>query len=391
MYEVLIIISLLLPVAWYFGYRNGRRVAQSDSNGQQMGLSQKYFTGLNYLLNEDPDKAIDTFVSMLEVDSETVETHLALGNLFRKRGEVDRAIRIHQNLIARPSLTAPFRKMSLMELGCDYMAAGLLDRAENIFKELLLDQVYKQNSLKQLLAIYQQTKDWQNAIKVCEKLQMEASPSLKNEIAHFYCELAEDRLYSQTPKEAMHYAKKALIVDSSSARATLISGDILCSLTKYKQAIKTYRELIRQDIELLSEALEKIRLCFSQLNDSKGLMSFLSDAIEQGAGISTILIYAEEVQAHHGDHAVAKYIAQEMIRHPSLKGLIKLIELHLKHASENARPSLMMLQDVVSKLLENKPIYHCNQCGFDSKTLFWQCPGCKNWGSVKPIQGIEGE
>ena len=120
-------------------------------------------------------------------------------------------------------------------------------------------------------------------------------------------------------------------------------------------------------------------------------MSFLASAIEQGAGVSTILAYADEVQATEGDHAVAKYIALQMVKHPSIKGLIKLIELHLTHASENARPSLLMLQDVVSKLLENKPIYHCNHCGFDSKTLFWQCPSCKNWGSVKPIQGIEGE
>ena len=161
MYELLLIIALLLPVAWYFGYRNGRSIAESESDGLHTGLSRKYFTGLNYLLNEESDKAIDTFVSMLEVDSETVETHLALGNLFRRRGEVDRAIRIHQNLIARPSLSAAHRKMSLMELGYDYMGAGLLDRAENIFKELMHDLVHKQASLKQLLTIYQQTKDWQ--------------------------------------------------------------------------------------------------------------------------------------------------------------------------------------------------------------------------------------
>jgi lipopolysaccharide assembly protein B len=391
MYEILVIIAFLLPVAWFFGYKSGRNTEQNESSGQQSGLSRKYFTGLNYLLNEESDKAIDTFVSMLEVDSETVETHLALGNLFRKRGEVDRAIRIHQNLIARPSLSSSFRKMSLIELGYDYMAAGLLDRAENIFKELMNDQTYKQPSLKQLLVIYQQTKDWENAIHVCEKLQSEATPNLKNEIAHFYCELAEVRLYSKAPKEAIIYAKKALAVDTKSVRATLLSGDIQYSLGKYKQAIKTYRGLVQQDVELLSEALEKLRLSYIQLNDHKGLMSFLEFAIEQGAGVSTILAYADEVQAIEGDYAVAKYIAQQMVRHPSIKGLVKLIELHLTHASESAKPSLLMLQDVVSKLLENKPVYHCNHCGFDAKTLFWQCPSCKNWGSVKPIQGIEGE
>ncbi|WP_444994175.1 lipopolysaccharide assembly protein LapB [Aliikangiella sp. IMCC44359] len=391
MFESVIAVSLLLPIAWYFGYRNGKQKASGKSAARQLGLSKKYFVGLNYLLNEEADKAIDTFVSMLEVDSETVETHLALGNLFRRRGEVDRAIRIHQNLIARPSLSAAHRKMSLLELGYDYMAAGLLDRAENIFNELVADQTHKQASLKQLLLIYQQTKDWQNAIKVSEKLQPGASSSTKTEIAHFYCELAENKLYHQTPKEAVSYIKKAISVDANCARASMISGDIEFSLGRYKQAIKAYRELVRQDIEFLPEAINKVTACFKQLNDTKGLLQFLQHAIEMGAGVSSILVYAEEIKAEKGDIAAGQYIAHQMVERPSIKGLLKLIELYLKHASDSAKPSLLMLQGVVTKLLENKPVYHCNRCGFDSKALFWQCPGCKTWGSVKPIQGIEGE
>ncbi len=392
MYELFIIVVILLPIAWTLGYFNGRKAAKRKVSDNQVGFSKKYFVGLNYLLNEESDKAIDTFVSMLEVDSETVETHLALGNLFRRRGEVDRAIRIHQNLIARPSLTSAHRKMSLLELGYDYMAAGLLDRAENIFRELVREQAHKTASLKQLLQIYQQMKDWESAIQVAEKLQVDASGSLKTEIAHFYCEMAENRLYiEKQPKEAQQFIKKALNVDAYCARATLISGDIEYSLGRYKHAVKAYRELVKQDIELLPEAIEKIKSSFYQLNDKKGLAVFLQNAIEQGAGVSCILSYAEEVRHVKGDRAAGEYIAYQMSQHPSVKGLLKLIELHLKHASESAQPSLKMLQDVVSKLLENKPIYHCGQCGFDSKTLFWQCPGCKSWGSVKPIQGIEGE
>ncbi|TQV84502.1 lipopolysaccharide assembly protein LapB [Aliikangiella coralliicola] len=391
MNELLLVFALLLPVAWYFGYAKGKSSKSTQADHQHSGLSRKYFVGLNYLLNEEADKAIDTFVSMLEVDSETVETHLALGNLYRRRGEVDKAIRIHQNLIARPSLSASHRKMSLMELGYDYMAAGLLDRAENIFKELVNDQSHKQASFKQLLHIYQQTKDWQNAIKVSEKLQHSASPTLKIEIAHFYCELAENCMYSEAPREAVAYVKKALNVDPGCVRATLISGDLHYSMGRYKQAIKAYRELIRQDIGLLPKAIEKIHSSFIQLNDRKGLLAFLEMAIEQGAGVSTILAYAQEIQSSDGDRAAAEFIAMQMVKHPSIKGLLKLIDLHIKHASESGRPSLIMLQGVVSKLLKNKPVYHCNHCGFDSKTLFWQCPGCKTWGSVKPIQGIEGE
>ena len=393
MYELLIAVAVLLPLACYSGYRIGKKAGNGQSANKQLGLSKKYFVGLNYLLNEESDKAINTFVSMLEVDSETVETHLALGNLFRRRGEVDRAIRIHQNLIARPSLSAHHRKMALLELGYDYMAAGLLDRAENIFKELMLDQTHKQASLKQLLLIYQQTKDWQNAIKVSEKLQLDvaSASTLKTEIAHFYCELAEAKLFVKSHKEAIGFVKKALSVDPDCARATLVLGAIEFSTGRYKQALKAYRELLRQDVELLPEAIENITACYKSLNDRRGMLQFLQQAVEQGGGVSSILSYANEIRATEGDRAAGDFIAKQMVEHPSIKGLLKLIDLHLLHASETARPSLDMLKDVVSKLLEDKPVYHCNSCGFDSKTLFWQCPSCKNWGCVKPIQGIEGE
>ncbi|MGX5173790.1 lipopolysaccharide assembly protein LapB [Aliikangiella sp. IMCC44653] len=392
MFEIVIVIALLLPVAWVLGYFSGKKRSSKKSKSNQSGFSKKYFIGLNYLLNEESDKAIDAFISMLEIDSETVETHLALGNLFRKRGEVDRAIRIHQNLIARPSLTNSHRKMSLLELGYDYMAAGLLDRAENIFKELVLDSSHKQKSLKQLLVIYQQTKDWSKAIAVAEKIQVDARSNLNTEIAHFYCELAENMLFvERQPKTATSYVKKALAADSSSARAMLINGEILYSLGKYKQAIKNYRELVKTDLEILPEAILKIEICFKHLNDPKGFAIFLQNAIEQGAGISCILAYSEQIKLAKGDRAAAEYIAMQMATHPSLKGLLSLIELHLVHASESAKPSLQMLHQVVNKLLDNKPVYHCGSCGFDAKTLFWQCPSCKNWGSVKPIQGIEGE
>ncbi|WP_196138252.1 lipopolysaccharide assembly protein LapB [Aliikangiella sp. G2MR2-5] len=389
--EILIIFALLFPIAWYFGYRNGKQSGKSEVNDKSAGLSRQYFTGLNYLLNEQSDKAIDTFVSLLEVDSETVETHLALGNLFRKRGEVDRAIRIHQNLIARPSLSAKHRKMSLLELGDDYMAAGLLDRAEHIFKELVLDPQHKQASLSQLLQIYQQTKDWQNAIKVAEKLHLGDAPERRKEIAHFYCELAEEFIFEQSMREAVNQVKKALSIDPSCARATLISGTIHYNNGRYKKAIKSYRDLMHQNINLLPEAIDNIRAAFIQLSDQRGFIKFLEQSIEAGAGISVILSYAQELQVEQGDKVAADFIARQMVKHPSIKGLLKLINLHLKHASETAKPSLQMLHDVVTKLLKNKPVYHCNHCGFDTKTLFWQCPGCKSWGSVEPIQGIEGE
>lgn len=396
MNDLLIMVALLLPIAWYFGYRNGKKRMGKTSSKRRQGLSKTYFTGLNYLLNEESDKAIDTFVSMLEVDSETLETHLALGSLFRKRGEVDKAIRIHQNLIARPSLSTDDRKRALLELGYDYMSAGLLDRAENIFKELSNDHQHKETSLAKLLTIYQQTKDWQKAIATAAKVVHSDNPQVKKEITHFYCELAEESLQKKSYKDAVSFIKKALQADTESVRATLISGQIHYSRERYRKAIKNFSELIKRDIAFLPEALPMAVNCFVQINDQRGLLLFLQDALNRGAGISTILAYADILQSSStdtvlGDRSAAEFIAKQMQLHPSIRGLYQLINLHVGHASDTAKPSLMMLKDVVAKLLENKPVYQCNQCGFDSKSLFWQCPSCQNWGSVKPIQGIEGE
>jgi lipopolysaccharide biosynthesis regulator YciM len=390
MNELIFIFVFLLPIAWYFGFRNGKNREKERSSGNKAGFSRTYFTGLNYLLNEESDKAIDTFVSMLEVDSETVETHLALGSLFRKRGEVDRAIRIHQNLIARPSLSSSNRKSALLQLGYDYMSAGLLDRAENIFKELITVPNHKAASLSQLLIIYQQTKDWEKAIGVADKIEKKDN-STRAEISHFYCELADEALASKAYREALGFLKKAFQVDSNNVRATLISARIHFSKKRYKHAVKCYKDLIRQDLAFLPEAMDSLIDCFAALNDQKGLIYFLQDAIQKGAGISAILAYSDILQTTNGDREAADFIASQMNQHPSVKGLLRLIDLHIKHAPDSGKQSLSMLRNVVTKLIKNKPVYHCHHCGFDSKTLFWQCPSCKHWGVVKPITGIEGE
>lgn len=391
MYEFLFLFALILPIAWYFGYRQGMRKSKQQASRNSFVLPGKYFKGLNYLLNEESDKAIDTFISILEVDSDTVETHLALGNLFRRRGEVNRAIRIHQNLIARPALNDAHKKLSFIELGYDYMAAGLLDRAENIFKDLSSSSEHQNDSLKQLLVIYQQTKDWQNAINVSLKLKQTSDEQWSNQIAHFYCELAEKNIAENQPKEAIAQLKKAFDVHPHHLRATLLMGEIYYSLRDFKRAQKYYRELLRRNVVFLAEALDKINDTFVQLKDYPAFYTFLQSAVEKGAGSSVMLRYATEIQKQQGDRAAAEYIAAQMHSNPSIKGLLKLIELHLKHASENAKPSLQMLFDIVARLLEDKPVYRCENCGFDSKILFWQCPSCKHWGSVKPIVGIEGE
>src|SRR3990167_5526083 len=177
---------LLLPAAACSSWWLARRHYLTKEGQMENQLSREYVVGLNYLLNEQPDKAVDVFIKLLEVDSETVETHLALGSLFRRRGEVDRAIRIHQNLIARPQLSLFQRKEALMALGQDYMSAGVFDRAEHIFLEVVeLAGDREVNSLRGLLAIYQQEKAWEKALDVIQKVEGGTGRSMHFELAHY--------------------------------------------------------------------------------------------------------------------------------------------------------------------------------------------------------------
>ncbi len=198
------LLLLLLPIAavsgWYGGYKHKSSAAQKPNF-----LPRDYFIGLKYLIDEQPDKAVDIFIKMLEVNSDTVETHLALGGLFRRRGEVNRAIRIHQNLIARPQLVKGQRVQALSELAQDYMRAGVLDRAENLFLELLELDKGNEANFRYLLHIYEQQKDWEQAITIARKLH-----NMQPAIAHYYCELGDH--------------KKALLMDKNCVRATLLQG-----------------------------------------------------------------------------------------------------------------------------------------------------------------------
>ena len=272
------------------------------------------------------------------------------------------------------------------------MAAGLLDRAENIFKELSSDFTHKDNSLFSTLDyLISKPKTGRKRLKLPVRINSAKVTDHKVAIAHFYCELAEDALKAELYKDALSFIKKAFQADHSCARAILISADIHISKSRFKQAIKSYKDLVKHNVAFLPEAIEKVIKCYKELDDREGLVKFLHEALQSGAGISSMLAYAKILQSDQGDKAAAEFIAKKMENHPSIKGLLELIKLHIEHASESAKPSLLMLHQVVDQLLKNKPVYHCDHCGFDSKMLFWQCPSCRSWGEVKPIKGIEGE
>lgn len=381
---------LLLPVAaasgWFAAKRSNKRIEASAKD-----YTPAYFRGLNYLLNEQPDKAIDVFVQMLEVDSETVETHLALGNLFRRRGEVDRAIRIHQNLIARPTLNRDQRAQALLELGQDYMRAGLFDRAESLFDELGEMKLYQEQALANLLIIYQQEKEWKNCLKVARKLEKLTGKSHGVERAHYYCELAEEAKSNNDQREASALLRKAQGSDSECVRASILQGEIEVANGAYKAAINAFKNIERQDPAYMNEIMPPLVECYRQQDNRRELIVYLQQLFKRHQSIEPALTLTRFIQEDEGDEAAAGFITKYLNQHPNLEGLDQLIALHLESAKDKASDTLHIVQQLVRKLLQSRPAYRCSRCGFTAKTLHWQCPGCKSWSSIKPNTSLDND
>lgn len=385
---------LLLPTAawsgwWIANKRIGVNKAAPKSENQ---LTREYVVGLNYLLNEQPDKAVDVFIKLLEVDSETVETHLALGSLFRRRGEVDRAIRIHQNLIARPQLSEFQRKEALMALAQDYMSAGVFDRAERVFLEVAtLTGEREINSLRGLLAIYQQEKAWEKALDVVHQIEDTSGLSMHIEAAHYYCEIAAQALKKKQLDKAYQAIKDALVFDPRSVRASLMLANLEMQAGKYRSAIRALKRVPEQDAEFLNEIIELLVQCYREIDAMDECIDYLEQTLADHPRASVIFVIGDYLSREKSVDFAIDYVSEHLGRYPSIRGLNRLIHWHLESAHGKVRDKLQMLYAITSKFLDNKPIYRCGQCGFSGKLLHWQCPSCKQWSKTKPIHGLEGD
>lgn len=377
----MLLILVAIGIAWFLGYR--ARPLPSLSRKNQ--IPRDYFIGLNFLLNEETDKAVDIFIKMLEVDSETVETHLAVGKLFRRRGEVDRAIRIHQNLIARPQLERVYREQSLFELGQDYLSAGMLDRAERIFLELINVKSHEAESMNILMDIYQQAKDWNNAIQMAQKYEAVANQYMQPIIGQYYCELAETAFAKKQADTALTYLDKALAADKNCVRASLAQAKYLMEKGEYKSASRALKKIKDQNPDYLAEAIELLATCYEKRGEEDKLVVYLKKLLDEYPRVPVALILAERIRMRKGDKVAANFVADYVRRYPSLRGLYIFVNLYISSAEGRAKEDLHLLQNLMKNLLANKPDYQCNSCGFSGKTLHWQCPGCKEWGTMMPV------
>lgn len=387
------LLFLLLPVAALSGWLIGRKGAGVNEQRAYNKLNADYLKGLNYLLNEQSDKAIEVFVQMLEVDSETVETHFALGNLFLRRGEVDRAIRIHQNLMARPTLTQQQRQLALFELGKDYLRAGLLDRAESMLIRATENPELAPLAMPYLLEVYQQEKEWHKAIAVASKWKDRSGfPGMGSMIAHFMCEEAEEAFRTNRHSEARSLLRMAIKEDANSVRATLLEARMEMVRDNYADAIKLLRRIEYQDPGYISETIEAMRECHQRLGSDDELLTYLEALISRELGDSSIaLLHAEMIRKFSGTDAAIIALERYFHKNPSLRVMRQLIEWRLQSRVEDAPNDLALLNKLIAERIDKKPAYQCRNCGFNSRTLNWQCPTCKQWNTIKPLLGAEGE
>lgn len=386
------LLFLLLPIAAAYGWYMGNRSAKQDKQEKSHQISREYVRGLNLLLSEQSDKAVDHFIELLQVDDETIDTHLALGNLFRSRGEVDRAIRLHQNLITREGLTIDQKHIALQQLAKDYMVSGIFDRAEKILEQLIDEPEHRQQSLEQLMQIYQQTSEWDKAIRCGESLLALGKKRVHRDIAHFRCELAMQALASNETKQAIKLFKKALQDDSKCVRASIGLGNLYLEQRAYQKTIDQLEMVIRQDLDFVSEVLPTIADCYYALDDEQGLLNFLQTCINRKTGASAELMLAQILAKHEGIAKAQTMMTAQLEKNPTMKGFYRLIDYHIAEAEEGrARDSLTTIQSMVGEQMKLKPHYQCRQCGFASQSVYWHCPSCKKWGSIKPIRGLDGE
>jgi lipopolysaccharide biosynthesis regulator YciM len=346
---------------------------------ESRALPRSYFTGLNFLLNEQPDKAIEAFIEVVKVDPETIELHFALGSLFRRRGEYDRAIRMHQNLLERPGLAADQKLMALAELGQDYLKAGILDRAEEVFKKLE-NSAQSTAARRHLLDIYEQEKDWARAIEMTR--QVESDPS---ELAQYYCELAASESSQSRPDAARRHLEAALEANRKCVRASLLLGDIERSRNNLDRAIEHWKRIESQNPSYLALVAQRLLEAYREAGRAEEGLTLLTGYLERYPSLDLLdTVFQQTLEAKGPEQAYA-LVRDELRRNPTLLGLDRLLEAQIIAAgSPDKRRDLELVRNLVHGHTRRLARYRCETCGFKARQFHWRCPACGGWETYPP-------
>jgi lipopolysaccharide biosynthesis regulator YciM len=375
---------LLIPVFFGLGWA-AARVDMRQVVHESSSLPRSYFQGLNFLLNEQPDKAIDSFLEVAKVDSQTVELHFALGNLFRRRGETERAIRMHQNLIDRADLDDAVRLHALAELGQDYLKAGLLDRAEEIFNKLI-DTTFEADAKRNLLEIYQVEKEWLKAIELARELPDVAT---QQEVAEFYCELAATEIMRSKPDSARAYLESAMQQNRKCVRASLLQGDLLAQEGKQQTAIEAWQRIEQQDPAYLALVAQRLLETYRKLDRRDEGIALLSGYLERYPSLDLLDVVYQLVLEGEGTEAAYRLVRAELQRNPTLLGLEKLMSARLPLVAPEVRPDVEIAKTIIQGYTKRLSRYRCDNCGFKARQFYWRCPACGGWETYPPRRSEE--
>jgi lipopolysaccharide biosynthesis regulator YciM len=380
---------LALPLFFALGWL-AARVDIKQLLLESRALPRSYFKGLNFLLNEQPDKAIEAFIEVVKVDPQTVELHFALGSLFRRRGEVERAIRMHQNLVERPDLAAEQRLAALFELAQDYFKAGLLDRAEELFLKLEPTS-YAEQALHFLLEIYEQEKEWHKAVEVAGRLETVTGRSHQKEIANFCCELAINETMHSRPDAARPHLAEALAHHRLCVRANLLLGDLEAAAGRHEEAIEAWKRIESQSPQHLALVSERLYNAYKQRGKIEEGVNLLRGYLTKYPSLDLLNAVFQGMMESRGTEAAYRLARDELRRMPTLLGLDKLLEAQMLEAPLDRRRDLELVKELVNQHTRGLAMYKCDNCGFRARQYYWHCPACAEWETYSPRRTEEAK
>jgi lipopolysaccharide biosynthesis regulator YciM len=386
------LLFLLLPVGMAYSWYMGRNSIKQKDHTAKEDRTIKYSTGINYLLSNQQDKAIEHLLDALKLEDDSVEAHFAMANLFRRRGELDRALKVHEFLVRQSDLSANEKEHAVYELGNDFLSAGLFGRADKMFSKLLKSKNYSLKSIDHLLKIYQSTKDWQQGIALKKTIVGTKDKRLLHILANFYCELATQALAKDEFITVIELLENALTYDANSCRANWLMAQIYENHEQFDQAKKCYLDIYQQDKDFFPDVIEKMHQCYIHLEEEESFFRFIRQVYEETASSTALIKYLTYIENRSGTNKAKDYLLAAIKRRPTIRGFKHFVKMQMALTEQESNTeSLDAIKELITAYISLKPRYTCNTCGFNSSSHYWSCPSCHDWEQIKPVRGLEGE
>jgi lipopolysaccharide assembly protein B len=377
---LLLLFAAAAGLGWYFAQRHATR----SFAGSPRQVSAEYFQGLNHLLNEEPDKALEVFIRMVDMDADTVDTHFALGALFRRRGETERAIKVHQNLVARPDLPRDARARALNELAEDYFKAGLFDRAEQVYGQVARGTSQRAAGLRGLVRIYELQRDWEKAIGAMDQLVASSRDANGNVVAHYCCELAQEALARGDLGATRHWLKRAQGADREGVRGAMMRAAVAQREGDHRLAVRLYEQALERDGGFLVDVLPELRLSYTELGKAEAFERWLRESLARHPGWRSGVAFAAITDGGFNDEVTRQCIADFISSNPILTDILETLRPTLE-SDGGQEAAVRRISRAMRRIAKASPRYRCSVCGFSGNVLYWQCPSCRTWDTTRPV------